>query len=58
MKTSSILLAATLLLPGLARAAEIKVGARQADTTKALVKFVTAPFAAPVIRKHGLEELK
>jgi molybdate transport system substrate-binding protein len=30
-------------------------GARQADAARALVKFLTAPAAAPVIRKHGLE---
>lgn len=99
MKTSSILLAAALLLPGLASAEAIKVlstqatqeaylelvrfagidyvgplpgnlqrmtmfstaihsGAKRADAAKALVKFITAPSAAPVIRKHGLEEAK
>src|SRR6195256_3703190 len=36
----------------------IHSGAKQADPAKALVKFVTAPAAAPVIRKHGLEEAK
>ena len=30
-------------------------GTRQPDAAKALVKFLTAPAAAPVIRKHGLE---
>src|SRR5215510_8275044 len=30
-------------------------GAKQRDAAKALVKFLTAPAAAPVIRKHGLE---
>ena len=30
-------------------------GAKQADAAKALVKFITAPSAASVIRKHGLE---
>jgi molybdate transport system substrate-binding protein len=30
-------------------------GAKQPDAAKALVKFLTAPAAAPVIRKHGLE---
>jgi molybdate transport system substrate-binding protein len=33
----------------------IHAGAKQADAAKALVKFLTAPAAAPVIRKHGLE---
>ena len=33
----------------------IHSGARQADAARALVKFLTAPDAAPVIRKHGLE---
>jgi molybdate transport system substrate-binding protein len=33
----------------------IHSGAKQADPAKALVKFLTAPAAAPVIRKHGLE---
>jgi molybdate transport system substrate-binding protein len=36
----------------------IHSGAKQADAAKALVKFVTAPSAAPIIRKHGLEEAK
>ena len=35
--------------------AGIHAGARQPDAAKALVKFLTAPAAAPVIRKHGLE---
>jgi molybdate transport system substrate-binding protein len=35
--------------------AGIHSGARQADTARALLKFLTAPAAAPVIRKHGLE---
>jgi len=30
-------------------------GAKQADAARALVKFLTAPDAAPVIKKHGLE---
>ena len=33
----------------------IHAGAKQAEAAKALVKFLTAPTAAPVIRKHGLE---
>ena len=33
----------------------IHSGAKQADAARALVKFLTAPAAAPVIRKHGLE---
>jgi molybdate transport system substrate-binding protein len=33
----------------------IHSGARQAAAARALVKFLTAPAAAPVIRKHGLE---
>ena len=33
----------------------IHAGAKQADAARALVKFITAPAAAPVIRKHGLE---
>ncbi|OAI52621.1 hypothetical protein AYO46_04995 [Betaproteobacteria bacterium SCGC AG-212-J23] len=36
----------------------IHAGAKQADAAKALVKFITAPSAAPVIRKHGLEGAK
>jgi molybdate transport system substrate-binding protein len=35
--------------------AGIHAGARQADAAKALVKFITAPAAASVIRRHGLE---
>jgi molybdate transport system substrate-binding protein len=35
--------------------AGIHAGAKQADAAKALVKFITAPAAASVIRKHGLE---
>jgi ABC-type molybdate transport system substrate-binding protein len=30
-------------------------GAKERDAAKALVKLLTAPAAAPVIRKHGLE---
>src|SRR5258706_1011337 len=33
----------------------IHSGAKQADAAKALVKFITAPSAASIIRKHGLE---
>ena len=33
----------------------IHSGAKQADAARALVKFITAPAAAPIIRKHGLE---
>jgi molybdate transport system substrate-binding protein len=33
----------------------IHTGATQVDAARALVKFITAPAAAPVIRKHGLE---
>jgi molybdate transport system substrate-binding protein len=33
----------------------IHSGAQQADAARALVKFLTAPAAAAVIRKHGLE---
>ena len=33
----------------------IQAGAKQADAAKALVKFITAPAAAAVIKKHGLE---
>jgi molybdate transport system substrate-binding protein len=33
----------------------IHTGAKQPDAARALVKFLTAPAAAPVIRKHGLE---
>jgi molybdate transport system substrate-binding protein len=35
--------------------AGIHAGAKQVDAARALVKFITAPSAAPVIRKHGLE---
>jgi len=35
--------------------AGIHVGAKHADAARALVRFLTAPAAAPVIRKHGLE---
>jgi molybdate transport system substrate-binding protein len=35
--------------------AGIHSGAKQGDAARALVKFLTAPAAAPVIRKHGLE---
>jgi len=35
--------------------AGIHSGAKQADAARALVKFITAPAAASVIRKHGLE---
>ena len=33
----------------------IHSGAKERDAAKALVKFLTAAAAAPVIRKHGLE---
>jgi molybdate transport system substrate-binding protein len=33
----------------------IHTGAKQADAAKGLVKFLTAPAAVPVIKKHGLE---
>ena len=33
----------------------IHTGAKQAEPARALVKFITAPAAAAVIRKHGLE---
>jgi molybdate transport system substrate-binding protein len=33
----------------------VHAGAKQPDAAKALVKFLTAPAASPVIRKHGLE---
>ncbi len=36
----------------------IHANAQQADAARALVKFITAPGAAPVIRKHGLEPPK
>jgi molybdate transport system substrate-binding protein len=35
--------------------AGIHAGAKQVDAAKALVKFITAPAAAPVIKKYGLE---
>lgn len=35
--------------------AGIHAGATQADAARALVKYLTAPAAASVIRKHGLE---
>jgi len=35
--------------------AGIHSGAKEREAAKALVKFLTAPAAAPVIRKHGLE---
>jgi molybdate transport system substrate-binding protein len=35
--------------------AAIHAGAKQADAARALVKFITAPAAASVIKKHGLE---
>lgn len=35
--------------------AGLHVAARQPDAAKALVKFLTAPAAAPVIRKKGME---
>ena len=35
--------------------AGIHAGAKQAEAARVLVKFITAPAAAPVIRKHGLE---
>jgi len=35
--------------------AGIQAGAKQPDAARALVKFITAPAAASVIRKHGLE---
>jgi len=35
--------------------AGVHAGAKEADAAKALVKFITAPAAASVIRKHGLE---
>jgi molybdate transport system substrate-binding protein len=35
--------------------AGIHSGARERDAARALVQFLTAPAAAPVIRKHGLE---
>jgi molybdate transport system substrate-binding protein len=35
-------------------ASGIQAGAKEADAAKALVKFITAPAAANVIKKHGL----
>lgn len=35
--------------------AGLHVSAAQADAAKALVRFITAPSAVPVIRKHGME---
>ncbi len=35
--------------------AGIHAGAKQADAARALLKFITAPAAAALIRKHGLE---
>jgi len=35
--------------------AGIHAGAKQAEAARALAKFITAPAAAPLIRKHGLE---
>jgi molybdate transport system substrate-binding protein len=35
--------------------AGIHAGAKQADAARALARFITAPAAASVIRKHGLE---
>jgi molybdate transport system substrate-binding protein len=35
--------------------AGIHAGAKQTDAARALVKFITAPSAASIIRKHGLE---
>ncbi len=35
--------------------AALHVDAKQPDAARALVKFLTAPAAAPVIRKHGLD---
>ncbi len=36
-------------------AAGLHAGAKEAEAAKALVKFLTAPAAVPVIKKHGLE---
>ena len=33
----------------------IHTAAKHTEEAKALVKFLTAPAAAPTIRKHGLE---
>lgn len=35
--------------------AGLHAGAKEPDAAKALVKFLTAPAAAPVIKKHGME---
>jgi molybdate transport system substrate-binding protein len=35
--------------------AGIHCGAKQGDAARALVKFLGAPAAAPVLRRHGLE---
>jgi molybdate transport system substrate-binding protein len=35
--------------------AGVHTGAKQADAARALLKFITAPAAAPVFMKHGLE---
>ena len=35
--------------------AAVHAGAKQPEEAKALVKFLTAPAAAPIIKKHGLE---
>jgi molybdate transport system substrate-binding protein len=35
--------------------AAVHTGTKQGDTARALIKFITAPSAAPVIKKHGLE---
>jgi molybdate transport system substrate-binding protein len=35
--------------------AGIHSGAKEPEAAKALVKFLTAPAAAPVFKKHGLE---
>lgn len=69
MRAISIIAAAASLLSAAVSAAEIVIsippmtvfsagirsGARQGDAARALVKLLTAPAAAPVIRKHGLE---
>ncbi len=36
-------------------AAGIHAGAKEADAAQALIKFITAPAAVPVIKKHGME---
>ena len=35
--------------------AGVAIGAKEPDTGRALIKFLAAPAAAPVIRKSGLE---